>query len=347
MKILFILKKNEVYSFVSYTRRSSGLWNSTRFIVESLQARGVDAEIVEVNDNNDIDREVTKFKPDAVVIEALWVVPDKFDVLKRLHPKVQWYIHLHSHMPFLALEGIAMQWVREYAARGIGMIANSAPSFAALNVLVPDETLMPGPAPLTFLPNVYISKPRVTQFSNSDTINIGCFGAVRPLKNHLLQALAAIRFAREKKKCLNFHINGSRIETGGGPVLKNLIQLFEGQPDCQLVQSPWNEPDQFLAYLQTMDLGMQVSLTETFNVVCADYVTAGIPVVASKEVSWISSSSQAADDDIDDIVKTMYRVWQRTGLIKKNQRLLLKNSEVAQDLWFEFTQKCAQLAAIN
>lgn len=87
-RVLFICKKNNNYGFVSYSKKNSGLFNSTRFIVEALVARGIDAGIVEVTDNNDIDREVTQFKADIVVIEALWVVPEKFLVLQKLHTNV-------------------------------------------------------------------------------------------------------------------------------------------------------------------------------------------------------------------------------------------------------------------
>jgi hypothetical protein len=329
MTILFICKKNECYGFTTYTRRSSGLYNSTRFIVESLSKRGIFASIVEVNDNNDIDREVTKFRPDVVVIEALWVVPPKFDVLKPLHPKVKWFVHLHSHMPFLALEGIAMEWIRAYAKDGIGLIANSQESYDALLCILSQKEIV-------HLPNVYVPDFRQSEPEDKEWIDIGCFGAVRPLKNQLLQALAAIRFAREKRKFLRFHVNASRIETGGQPVMKNLIQLFQDQPNAELVQSKWNEPEEFLDYLQTMDIGMQVSLTETFNVVTADYVTAGIPIVTSKEVAWVSPKSMAVDDDVNSIVDRMHYAWQRKSLIKANQKLLMKNSMKAQDLWVKF-----------
>lgn len=332
MRIQFILKKNENYGFTTYTRRSSGLFNSTRFIAESLAARGVVADIVEVLDNNFIDREVTRFKPDLVVIEALWVVPEKFAVLKKLHPKVQWFVHLHSNMPFLALEGIAMDWISRYAEERVGVIANSTESFDALRAIL-------HPSELHYLPNVYLTKPRRAVLNEKDAIDIGCFGAVRPLKNQLLQALAAIQFAREIHKPLRFHVNASRIETGGQPVMKNLVQLFEHTPDAELVQTHWCEPEEFLDLLQnTIDIGMQVSLTETFNVVNADYVTAGVPSVVSKEIKWASSFNVANEHDIRDIVKILHRVRGNRILVWWNQLLLEANSKHAQQRWFEFSQ---------
>jgi hypothetical protein len=317
---------------MSYARRSSGLYNSTQFIVQSLNARGAQASIVEVVDNNSIDREVTNFQPDVVVIEALWVVPDKFDILKQLHPKVKWFVHLHSNMPFLALEGIAMQWILDCSSRDVKFIANSIESYDALKPILE-------PSHLVYLPNVYISVPLAPKVvdDNNPTIDIGCFGALRPLKNQLLQALAAIQFAQEMGKSLRFHVNATRLETGGQPVLKNLIQLFERIENAELVQEAWYDPADFLNLLQqNIDLGMQVSLTETFNVVTADYVTAGLPVVVSDEVKWAGALSKANVHDIEDIVKAMHRNWNKQDLVALNQQMLQNYSSDAQTLWFSW-----------
>lgn len=334
MRVLFILKKNETYGFKSYTRRSSGLFHSTSHIVESLKANGVHAHLVEVNDNNDIDREVTAFKPDKVVIEALWVVLEKFPILFALHPHVNWYVHLHSHMPFLALEGIAMDWIIRYADLGIGIIANSVESYDALRAILHKYDI-------TYLPNVYIPdlRPAIRSDLECGPINVGCFGAIRPLKNQLLQALSAIEFAKIYKRKLRFHINASRIETGGDPVLKNLVHLFKDTEHTELVQCHWMEPEEFRSYLRhEIDIGLQVSLTETFNVVCADYVSAGLPVVGSKEIKWLSCFSKAKDDSLPSIVSKMNRAMHNPWLISWNQRRLLKHSKQAQYLWDHFAR---------
>lgn len=332
MRVLFICKINECYGKESYFRRSSGLYNSTQFIVQGLKAKGVHAHIVEVVDNNDIDREVYKFKPHLCVIEALWVVPEKFDVLKKLHPNTQWLIHLHSNMPFLALEGMAMDWIFKCRAKGVEFIANSPESFRALSCVLPEDDL-------AYLPNVYIPafrpKPRRPDDGN---IHIGCFGAVRPMKNHLLQALAAIRFASESGKFLFFHINATRLELMGGAVLKNLVALFDNCVAAELVHHDWFEPKDFIHHLGKLDLGMQVSLTETFNVVSADYVTAGLPMVVSKEVKWASDWSKCADDDVDSVVEAMGRVLRTPLLTWWNQKLLMRHSLAAQEAWFEFVK---------
>src|SRR5688500_11649943 len=107
-RILFILKARDATNTYGYScGLSTGLLNSATFVQDMLDSNGFTTKLVVVIDNNDIDREVTAFRPTHVIIEALWVVPSKFQILKKLHPSVKWIVRLHSEAPFLANEGIA------------------------------------------------------------------------------------------------------------------------------------------------------------------------------------------------------------------------------------------------
>src|SRR5712664_4263183 len=110
-RILFILKKRHAYHKHYTPGLSSGLYNSARFAADMLHKLGLAVHLVEVQDNNSIDREVKQFKPNIVIIEALWVVPSKFKVLQELHPSVTWIVRIHSEAAFLAQEGIAIRWL--------------------------------------------------------------------------------------------------------------------------------------------------------------------------------------------------------------------------------------------
>ena len=114
MKILFLLKKKAAYSCGYDRTAASGLFNSAKFVADMLNAAGVKAKVEEVVDNNSIDKAVHDYRPNVAVIEALWVVPEKFDILKKFHPSVRWIVRLHSDIPFLAGEGIACDWIFGY-----------------------------------------------------------------------------------------------------------------------------------------------------------------------------------------------------------------------------------------
>jgi hypothetical protein len=82
-----------------------------------------------------------------------------------------------------------------------------------------------------------VKKPNIKKtILPKGTINIGCFGAIRPMKNHLMQAVAAIEFAEKNNLILRFHINAGRIESNGSNSLKNVKSLFGHIPKHHLIE---------------------------------------------------------------------------------------------------------------
>ena len=350
-KIQFILKRRDnLYTTetggYSYGTLESGLFNSANFVCGMLNENGCDSEIIQVEDNNSIDREVTRFRPDIVIIEALWVVPEKFEVLTKLHPNVTWVIRNHSKIPFLANEGIAMDWALRYLSYDNVMFSSNAEStnnemidmaFAAY----PNFNEGPGSLSLPYLPNYYpIEKfnRSPTKVRDGQTIDIGCFGAVRPLKNHLLQAVAAIQFAEDFDYTLNFHINSVRLENRGEPVLSNLRGLFS-KTKHKLVEHEWMKHEDFLNLIQQMDVCMQVSYTETFNIVSADITSQGIPVVTSSEIEWSHSSLRADPNSAYDMQNKLCHAYfkgRQEMTAHQNYVNISKHNDKAKELWLEF-----------
>src|SRR3954464_2737859 len=94
-RILLLYRRRESYWGVDPNcadSLSSGLQNSILFLEDALLGLGLHVKAVEVIDNNAIDREVTLYQPTQVIIEALWCVDTKIDVLKRLHPEIHWSV---------------------------------------------------------------------------------------------------------------------------------------------------------------------------------------------------------------------------------------------------------------
>ena len=329
-RILFIAKKGQVYSdgySCEYT--SSGLLNSAKFVVDMLLDHDIDATLVQVIDNNEIDREVTKYRPDVVIIEALWVVPEKFEVLTKLHPSVQWVVRVHSEIPFLAQEGIAIQWIFDYLKQD-GVYVGFNSHRALHNFLRVSWSNK-----LLYLPNYFPTQHQGTPKDKSPALHIGCFGAIRPLKNQLLQAMSAIRYADLVGKELKFHMNTARVE-GGHEVLKNIRALFK-ETKHTLVEHGWLHHSRFQHLLARMDLSMCVSLSETFCLVAADSVSLGVPLVCSPEVRWSSRVSQADPTSMDSILDAMYRVGRLRRFTTILNRLGLKEyDQRSVEVWKEF-----------
>ena len=351
-RILFICngakKPDYTPSGSGYSVQPAGLANSARLVVEMLNKQGIEAKLVHVVDNDDIDRVVTEFRPTLVVIEALWVVPSKFIILKELHPTVKWMVRLHSEIPFIACEGIAIQWVKAYLAMDIKVTANSRRMQRDMGYLVGDESI--GYTPNYYYPeHVYKKKHDLkgttallyTDDSREDlesVIHVGCFGAIRLLKNHLIQAVAAMRYADKHDLTLVFHINGAGQDSVGKQIYKNIEHLFENTKHF-LIDHGWYSHADFLSLLECIDVGMQVSLSETFNIVTADLVHLGKPVVVSDEVSWISGVSKVDASDVDSIVAGLEKVlrWSKLGIPEYlNARALRKHAKHSIRAWKKY-----------
>ena len=334
-KTLFILKKRE---HSTGSGLSSGLINSVKLIKEMLDDNDIESKIVEVIDNNYIDKEVNEYKPSVVIVEAIWVVPSKFTELQRLHPNVKWIVRIHSETPFIANEGNAISWINQYINLGISISVNSDRMLNDLTKYTDSTNNID--SNIILLPNYYKinnleTKESDTEKERGEYLNIGCFGAIRPLKNQLIQAIAAISYTKQYDRKLKFHINVSRLENdGSNNVLKNLRALFLDldKNSYQLVEHGWYEHKDFLNVIKDMDLGLQVSLSETFNIVTADFVKQQIPVVVSNEINWIDNNFRTNPTSLNDIIDTIHKsLNDKKGCIRNIEKLQHYN---------DFSEKC-------
>ena len=346
-KVLFVLKRKDNFNAVvdSHVGVSTGLYNSASFMNNMLNDSGIESKMVVVPDNNAIDREVTAYRPTHVIIEALWVVPEKFIILSKLHPTVTWIIRLHSEMPFLAGEGMAMDWIGEYASFKNIVIAANAPRMLSevrfflqcKNGWTDEKTN----SKVIYFPNYYptdfVQKPYMA--ADKEFIDIGCFGAVRPLKNHMLQSFASLKFADKIGKKLRFHINSGRLEMKGEPVLNNLRGLFQhlAEKGHVVISHGWTHRDDFLLLCAQMDIGMQVSFSETFNIVGADFISQGVPLLGSSEIPWSSNTFNSDPTNSDDICQKLMLTHNNPEKnITQHQGLLTKYVSETQGIWQEY-----------
>lgn len=281
MKVLFLLKKQTSnYNF------TSGLENSSIFISNYLNSQNINTKVSSIIDSNSIDKEVTQCKPDFTIIEALWVVPEKLKELTQLHPNVIWVIRIHSKIPFLANEGIAIKWIKSYYRmfpKKIFLAFNNYDIYRSFKNIYQSKSII-------YLPNMYYPERKTiikSQNIEERTLHIGCFGAIRVLKNNLIQAMAAIIYCNYRNLKLYFHINKNNLEQNGEEIIKNIRNLFHGTPH-HLVEHDWMSHVDFLNLVSKMYLGLQVSYSESFNIVAGDFVSQNIPFVGSSDIKWLS-----------------------------------------------------------
>jgi len=347
-KVLFILKRREDFNATvhNHVGLSTGLYNSASFVNQMLLDSGIESALEVATDNNCIDRLVTKHKPTHVIIEALWVVPTKFYILQKLHPKVTWIVRLHSEMPFMAGEGMAMDWLGDYSGFKNIVIGVNAPRMLRetrlylqhRNQWSNEET----ERRVIYLPNYYpqdYKSPRKID-KKKDTVDISCFGAIRPLKNHLLQAFGAMEFAEKIGKKLRFHVNAGRIEMQGGPAQANLKGFFEQIYDHghEMINHQWTPREQFLELCAQMDIGMQVSFSETFNIVGADLISQGVPLVGTAgEIPWAVTPFCADPTNSADIADKLQKTYNSSWInVKTNQWSLTSYTNKTNRVWHKY-----------
>jgi hypothetical protein len=144
-------------------------------------------------------------------------------------------------------------------------------------------------------------------------------------------------FANDEKKKLRFHINGDRVEQRGETVIKNLRNLFAGTKH-ELVEHNWMEHAAFVNLVAQMDVGMQVSLSETFNIIAADFVANDIPVIGSNEINWLSRSYRASLTDYHDIYEKLAFAYfaRKYNLHFLNKMGLKTHNRSALKSWLKF-----------
>lgn len=302
-RILFILKERQY----SPSKTSYGLINSATHVADFLSHERYKCKVVTVIDGNGIDKEVSEFNPDIVILEALWCPTYKLKELIELkkYKHIKWIVRVHSDMGFLSCEGQALQLLNEYAAlnkKNLTLSVNSEKFVKPLSEALRHD--------FTYLPNIITiiedehgrhhakeHEDRPEDFlEEKGHIDVGCFGAMRLLKNQCFQALCAIQAANKLNKKLYFHITPNLGEKD--PVSTNLIELFKNNRH-ELVVHPWMPNDEFQELIQKMDIGVQLSFTESFNIVSADFINNNRLIIVSDAIDWISPVMRTSTTDYE------------------------------------------------
>lgn len=306
-------------------KTTNGMFNSVKFMEDMLP----DSIMALVDTPQDTINAIKEYKPDAVIIEALIVDPSLLADLIKTYP-AKYIVRVHSKVPFIGSENGAIEKIFQYHKEGAIISPNNYETY---------EDFIGIGLPCVYLPNIYHIKP-----SNNfvkipiSAIDIGCFGAFRWFKNHLQQAFCAIEFARSKNLQLNFHINASRTETGGEANLSNIRSLFKNTTRAKLIEQPWLDHDDFLEKVRGLHIGMQFSMTESFNIVTADYISQNIPVAVSDEIKFVDPKFKANPIDSRGIIRALENAFAsiQTGEHHINRTLLEQHNSEAIRIWKDF-----------
>jgi glycosyltransferase involved in cell wall biosynthesis len=155
------------------------------------------------------------------------------------------------------------------------------------------------------LPNLYDTESFVKPYphkSITSPFKIGSFGAGRPWKNQLSAAQAAVIIGRNLGVDIELYVNSRRLD-GGERMDESRDELFADLQGCKVIKVPWQTWPRFLQTVSNMNLLLQPSFDETFNVVTADGIAAGVPSVTASSIEWTPRSWWATCEDPSDIAR--------------------------------------------
>lgn len=279
----------------------SGVLVSVRHLEAVLHAAGMPAHLVLYDDDADLLAQAQHTKSQCLDLQVPSFSDDTMAAIMQLGKRI--VLSIHSTLCNLqAEEGVyarLISWGHRYP--GLRLTCPSAREVKGMNALLPIRCF--------YLPNTYAcrTEEQVVQKSIEARLRrvrrrVSIFCAYRPLKNIVAQ-IAAVALAAQEIP-LELHL----LEGPGHNVLYRTVQALTAELPFPVVYhaSMTNEACRELA--GEMDLGLQVSLSETFSYVACEHMMGGVPVIGSASVPYAALIADYSDViDIAEKIVTVLR----------------------------------------
>lgn len=268
-----------------------------------------------------------------VVIAAPWFPIDDLNLLVHQHRGVHFAVICHSDVGFLQADPQAVQRLKEMAA--LELVAHNF-SLAGNNARFVQWMRAAISPTCVLLPNLYdctsFAPPHRLPVTHRP-IRIGCYGAMRPLKNMITAAAAALEISRTLRTDVEFHISGTYDE--GQNSLAPIKEMLAGQ-GTSLVIDPWRSWADFRHLIRSMDVLMQPSFTESFNLVTADGIAEGVPSAVSETIDWVPPGWIAHAHDTHSLAKTAMALLHDPHAAHEGQEALRRYVKHGMHEWLEY-----------
>ncbi len=268
-----------------------------------LRRQGIRTEVWPIVSARDLSERLARDPASHVVVSAPWIASTEFQHLTTTYPDTWFAVNCHSNVGFLQADANGVRLVREAIDLETGTFNFHLAGNSARH---PPPPASPYPAPWADLPNRYYlesNAPPYRPLYSGGCLNIGAFGATRPLKNFMSAAGAALEISRGLKATLDLWVSAGRCEGGGDSILRAVHAMLDGVPGVRIVENGWQSWPQFRKVAGHMHLLLQPSYTESFNMVTADGVAEGVPAVVSEAIDWAPDHWKAKTDDVFDIAR--------------------------------------------
>lgn len=320
MRVTFLIRKRQL--------PGTALENAANYDAAYLQSRGVTAQVIAVPEGDMVMPD--QLAGETVVVEgAGWVPVGMLEKLIRRDCSV--IVRVHAAPEFL---------YSELPGTTITPYLNAAQLVGARLGFVSKKLArwMDGEyIPIRYPVADWTGRSNGPTRTDGD-IHLGAFGAVRPLKNHFGQMVAA---AKTKgvwwpERRFYFHINATRIE--GGPGIVEELEAFGRRVGIALIRHSWEDPDVFKdKVIPLCNVGMFASFAESFCLTAADFVSANVPCVLSRHIPW---SVAGCPTDTGGIANALWSAIERPMTVREVQyRGLFSYAAEAENTWRNALEK--------
>ena len=317
-----------------------GLGNAGVNIAKVLKKHGIQTTVFAANNLQEVTARLKAVQPTHVVISAPWLKSNEIISLLNEFPLTEFVVNFHSNVGFLQADTQGVKLMREYIdieqSRQNFRISGNSQRFA--------QWLRSAYCcPCLLLPNMYYldysthSNHHKT-YKEGGILKIGAFGSIRPLKNFMSAAAAALQIKNNLKVDTEFYINSGRAEGGGDTVRRSIEEMVHGIPGFEIREVPWVNWPAFRDVIRNVNLLLQPSYTESFNMVTADGIAEGVPSVVSEAIDWVPSNWVASADDVHDIATVGERLLFDRSATQKGLICLETHNKRAFANWLGFLE---------
>lgn len=336
MKLVLAYKNFAVNQGISHI----GLGVSAVNVAKVLKSQGVSVEVWPITSAQELEVRITdsgSAKPTHVVVSAPWIATQDWSRLVRRFSEIEFVVNCHSNVGFLQADPRGTHLFLEY-----GKLQQGSTNFriSGNSVAFSDWIQTTYNYPCLTLPNLYwltgnTKTDRLPFVFGQSVLRIGAFGATRPLKNLQTMAAAVLTIATETRTPVEFWISGGRAE-GGLTVLKSIQEMYSGLPNATIKENNWQDWTSFRATVRHMHLCMQMSYTESFNMVTADAIAEGVPSVVSGAVDWVPEHWEAHFDDAVDIARVARTLLTDVNAARDGIRALSRHNDEGIERWMDY-----------
>lgn len=270
-----------------------GLSVTSMMTAKTLRAHGVDCRVWCLTNSEElkVKLKTEEWKSDRPITHVIintpgFIGPLCYEQMAIAWPEIAFVMLNHTGLAYLSIDHDAwrnIRWLLDLQATFDNVfVAGNNPRFqkaieAQFGRHVPH------------LPNLYdlsTFKPMKELATCFAPLKIGSFAEGRPWKNQLVAAQAALEIARRVgANGLELYVNADRwVQTNG--LSETRRQLLEDLPGVKLVSVPWQPWHTFMRTLETMHLLLYPSFDESFGMVPADGIAAGVPSVTTGALEW-------------------------------------------------------------